>query len=44
MDLKKIVISTRNWVDLAQNEDYWRVLVNAALVLGVLSAREFVNW
>ena len=30
MDLKKIGISTRNWIDLAQVKDYWRALVNAA--------------
>ena len=27
MDLKDIHINTRNWVDLAQDMDYWRVLV-----------------
>ena len=26
-------ILKRNWVDLAQGNDYWRVLVNAALYL-----------
>ena len=36
MDLKEIDINTRNWVDLAQDRDYWRVLVNAALTLRVL--------
>ena len=35
MDLKEIGINTRNWVDLAQNRDYWRSLVNAALNLRV---------
>ena len=30
MDLKEIGINTRNWVDLAQDRDYWRVLVNTA--------------
>ena len=33
MDL--IGISTRNWVDSAQDRDYWRALVNAALNLWV---------
>ena len=33
MDLKEIGINTRNWVDLPQDRDYWRVLVNAALDL-----------
>ena len=35
MDLKEIGISTRNWVDLAQDRDCWRALVNAALNLRV---------
>ena len=33
MDLKEIVINTRNWVDSTQVRDYWRALVNAALNL-----------
>ena len=33
MDLKEIGINTRNWVDSAQDRDYWRALVNAALNL-----------
>ena len=28
MDLKEIGVNTNNWVDLAQNRDYWRALVN----------------
>ena len=35
MDLKEICISIRDWVDLGQNRDYWRALVNAALNLRV---------
>ena len=35
MDLKKIVINTRNWIDSAQDRDYWRAIVNAALNLRV---------
>ena len=35
MDLKEIDINIRNWVDLAQDRDYWRALVNAALNLQV---------
>ena len=30
MDLKEICIDTRNWVNSAQDRDYWRALVNAA--------------
>ena len=35
MDPKIIGINTRNWVDSAQNRDYWRALVNVALNLRV---------
>ena len=35
MDLKEIGINTRNWVGKAQDRDYWRALVNAALNLRV---------
>ena len=35
MDLEEIVINTRNWVDSAQDNDYWRALMNAALNLRV---------
>ena len=31
MDLKEIGINTKDWVDSAQNKDYWRTLVIAAL-------------
>ena len=33
MDLEKIGINAGNWVDLAQDRDYWRVLVNETLNL-----------
>ena len=33
MDLKEIGSSTRNWVNSAQDRDYWRALLNAALTL-----------
>jgi hypothetical protein len=35
MDPKEIGINTRNWVDSAQDRDYWRTLVNAAMNLRV---------
>ena len=35
MSIKEIGINTRNWVDSAQDRDYWRALVNAALNLRV---------
>ena len=31
MDLKEIGFSTNNWVDSAQDRDYWRAVLNAAL-------------
>ena len=34
--LKGVGISMRNWVDLAQDMDFWRALVNATLKLQVL--------
>jgi hypothetical protein len=35
MDLEEISINAGNWVDLAQDMDYWRALVNATLNLQV---------
>ena len=35
MDLEEIGINAGNWVDLAQDRNYWRALVNAALNLWV---------
>ena len=34
-DLKEIGINVGNWVDSAQDRNYWRALVNAALNLRV---------
>ena len=36
MDLKEIGINTRNWVNSAQDREFLRALVNAALNLRVL--------
>ena len=33
MDIKEIGINTRNWIDSAQDRDYWKALVNATLNL-----------
>ena len=35
IDLEEISINARNWVDSAQDRDYWRAFVNAALNLWV---------
>ena len=35
MDLEEIGINAGNWVDLTQDRNYWRALVNAALNLRV---------
>ena len=35
MDIEEIGINAGNWVDSAQNSNYWRALVNAALDLRV---------
>ena len=35
LDLEEIGINAENWVDSAQDRDYWRALVNAALNLRV---------
>ena len=35
MGLEEIGINAGNWVDLAQDRDYWRVLVNVALNLRI---------
>ena len=35
MDLEEIGINGGNWVDLAQDRNYWRALVNVALNLRV---------
>ena len=34
-DLEEIGTNAGNWVDTAQDRDYWRALVNAALKLWV---------
>ena len=35
VDFREVGINMRDWVDLAQDRDYWRALVNAALNLRV---------
>ena len=43
MDLEEIGINAENWVDSAQDKDYWRALVNAALNLRVPLAMKLVS-
>ena len=43
MDLEEIGVNAGNWVDSAQDKDYWRALVNSALNLRVPEAVELVN-
>ena len=35
MDFKEIAVNMRNWVDSAQDRDYWRAVVNMTLNLRV---------
>ena len=43
MNLEEVGINAGNWVDSAQDRDYWRALVNAALNLRVPLATELEN-
>ena len=43
MNLKEIGINTRNWVDWAQDRNYWRALVNAALGVRVPKVIELLS-
>ena len=43
MDLEEISINAGNWVDSAQDRDYWRALTNAALNLWVPLAMDVVR-
>ena len=41
-DLEEIGINAGKWIDSAQNRDYWRSLLNAALNLRVPYAMELI--
>ena len=40
MDLKEIGINTRNWVDSAQDRNYWRAFVNEIVCFNYLDVKE----
>ena len=44
MDLNEVGINVRNWIDSAQDRDYWRAIVTAALSLRVPLEMELVNF
>jgi hypothetical protein len=39
MDLREIGWGSVEWIQLAQNRDWWRALVNTVMNLGVLAPR-----
>ena len=43
MDSNEIFINMINWVDSAEDREYWRALVNAALNLQIPLAMELVS-
>ena len=42
-DLEEIGVNAGNWVDSAQDRDFWKALVNASLNLRVPKVLELVN-
>ena len=43
MDLEEIGINAGNWVDSAQDREYWRALVNAAYYFMSVHKHEYLN-
>ena len=44
MDLEEVCINAENWVDSAQDRDYWRAFVNVILDLWVPKAMELIKF
>jgi hypothetical protein len=45
IDLREVGLDGTDWIDLAQDRDQWRALVNTVMNLRVLSSCwEFVEW
>ena len=42
MDLEEMGINAGNWVDSAQDSDYWRALVNATLYISTVNSQPLI--
>jgi hypothetical protein len=44
MDLRRIGWEGVQWIQVAQDRDRWRVLVNTVMKLRVLAPRSYLQW
>jgi hypothetical protein len=44
MDLREIRWDDVDWIDLSQDRDQWRALVNTVMNLGSIKCWEFLEW